>query len=235
MKILHLATLSLLALLSVGGARAEKLTPASQLPPFTTLRVEANIDLSLSVCEAGAQPSISYDLGDNSAEKFKFGVKPDGELLVSLSRNVKSIDRVKATIYYSELDAIRISYASVTFATPFETSVADITLENNATLSGELACDDLILSLYVDSRVDLTGESRYLSLKAASGSKAELRGVDIQSIKVEASQGAVVALTAGERLDLSAATNSVVKYWGEPKILRSRKAALLGGSIVHEK
>ncbi|MFI3306399.1 MAG: DUF2807 domain-containing protein [Rikenellaceae bacterium] len=228
-------TLSLLLASVVAHAQSSQSTllPSSTLAPFTSIKVDGEIELTLVKGGRDNLYKIEYDVRDNEANKFKFSTKSSGELVISLSSNVRSIDKVRATIYYDKIERLVASFAQVEFATPFEASIVDIELNNAATIKGQIECDDLDLTLISESRAELNGSSKYLTLRAQSNSKAELRQLNITSARITTSQSSVVALTAGERLDVGAATKSVVKYWGEPKILRLR-SSLIGGEVVRQ-
>ncbi|MFI3304231.1 MAG: DUF2807 domain-containing protein [Rikenellaceae bacterium] len=226
-------TLFFATYVSYGQNSNAPLLPASALKPFTSIRVNGDIELTLVKSDGGENYKIEYDLGDNSADKFKFSTKPSGELVVSLMRNSRSIDKVKATVYYNTINELNVSFASVKFASTYRQSIADIVLENGASLSGVVNCEDLDVTLFSDSRLNITGRSKYLTLRAQSSSKAELRDLNVISARVTSSQGAVVAISVKERLDVGTATKSVVKYWGAPTILRVRKS-LIGGELIKQ-
>lgn len=225
---------NILAQSGVANELDEMQLPVSQLASFSRLRVEANMELTLVEAKEGDSPRIVYDLGDNDPEKFKFSVKGDKTLSITQIYNSRSVSVIRAKLYYNkELNNITISRAKVYFGSNFKGSLIDIALYDEAEMRCTVDCDDMKLEVQSDSRMTLEGRSRYLSLDASSGARVELRSADILSMIVRSSHGAVVALNAGERLQVNASTGSTVKYWGTPLVLRVDKS-LISGSLLHQ-
>ncbi len=210
-----------------------KLLPASSLTPFTSIKVDGDIELTLVEGSTDNLYRIEYDLGDNEGARFRFSTKPSGVLVVSLSGKVQSLDPVKATLYYKSLQSVVVSFADVRFASPYRATLADFELLNGGRLSGPIDCLDLELSLTAQSRAELSGRAKYLTLSAQSNSEVELRRLNVTSAHITSSQGSIVAIKAGERLDVGASTKSVVRYWGNPMIFRERKS-LIGGEVIQQ-
>lgn len=231
-RLLYILTLLLYPTVTTAQISEEGL-PTAELQPFTSIRVEADIDLTLIEIEANDSCRLVYDLEDNDPEKFKFSVSDKGRLTISQSRNTKSVSPVRATLYYQGVDNISVARATVRLGTPLSTSMADIRVEEDGRLYGELQCDDVQFWALTDCRVELTGAVRYFTLRSTTSAKSNLKGVDIVSARIDVSHGAIVAVTSGERLDISASTKAVVKYWGEPKILRVSQG-LIGGEVTQQ-
>ncbi len=233
------STLFFVALISIAALTTETTNaqeldaaqhPSLILAPFETLKVEADIDLLLVEVNDGTQLSLVYDLGDSDPSKFKARVRK-AELKISQSYNARSIGRAKATLYYnSSLVNIIVDRANVTFKERYRPSIAQITVGDKATLVADVDSADLEIDVDGSSSLKLTGRCEYLYLKAKSSSKVEMREVESRSAEVEVSHGAVVAITAGERLKATTSTSGVIKYWDEPTILRKSKK-LIGGSL----
>lgn len=220
--------------LSVSSYGADKLLPVAKLSDFNSIRIDVDMELSLVKVGADESTRIEYDLRDNSADKFKFIVKPTGELSLTQSRNTQSVDRIVATIYYDELTSLRISRADVTFKDTFVANIFDLTLENGAKLGGLVDCDDIEASLNTGSELRIEGTVRYLELAATFSSKADLRGVDLTAVTVDASQRAVVTLNAPDRFEVTSSTKAVVKYWGKPNIMRRHRSVISAGEVRQE-
>ncbi len=215
-------------------AFAQSELPVTTLPQFTSLKVEADMNLTLIEVADGEQLRLEYDLGDNDPAKFKADVRR-GELKISQPYNARSVSKIEATLYYnSALTKLSFDRAVVKFATTFKAPIAEISIDDSAFLEGAVDCADLELTAESNSRLGLTGDCEYVLLKAKSGAKVELRKMECRSVEVEVSHGAVVALTAGDRMKVSTSTSGVVKYWGEPTILR-KTSKLISGSLQQQK
>lgn len=230
----HLAIAFVVAFMPlIASAQGEKKSlPMANLQPFEAIRVESGMELNLVEVTKSDNLRITYDLSDNDPEKFKFEVKNE-VLYITQPRNEKSSSPIVATLYYSGLKRIHAARATLNITQKFSANIADIKLEDGASLMGELVCDDVEISAFTSSRLQITGDIRYLTLKISSSAKAELRELNTMSANINASNGAVVSIKTGERLDVTASTSSVVKYWGEPQIKRMR-SSLIGGQVLKQ-
>ncbi len=231
-RLLFFAVVAILSPLALSAQPVDSGLITAILQQFKTVKVEAGIELAFVEAAEGEGVKMVYDLADNDPVKFKFEVKNE-VLHISQSRNIRSASIVKATVHYRGMDQLFISRAKVKFSNPLVASMVDVRLDDEADFVGEIKCDDLELSLFTDSHVKLTGESRYLRLKISSSARANLRGLEVMSADINASNSGVVALDCGERLNVIASTNSVVKYWNTPKILRMR-SSLISGKVLKQ-
>ncbi|MFI3328384.1 MAG: DUF2807 domain-containing protein [Rikenellaceae bacterium] len=200
------------------------------LSQFESLVVEADMDINLVEVSEGEPLRMEYDLGDNDPSKFKVDVRR-GVLKISQPYNARSVSKIKATLYYnSALSNIEIDRATAKFVTTFAAPIAQITVDDSAMLEGEVDCADLELTAESNARLLLNGSCDYVLLKAKSAAKVELRKLDTRSLEIEVSHGAAVAVACGERMKVSTSTSGVIKYWGEPTILR-RSNKLISGSL----
>lgn len=213
-------------------AQESSLLPTAPLKPFDKIYIDAVMDIKLVKCDESKPLRITYDLGDNDPEKFKFVAKQGSTLSVTLPPNAKSMERAKATIYYHSLKSLDIRSAKA-IVDKLEAKMLDIKVNFQGSLDGNFVVEDVMMSVQSDSRVEINGSARYFTLDAASRSKVELRAMEIKSAVISASSGAVVALQAGDRLEAKTGTGSVINYWGEPNILRVNKA-LMNGSLVKQ-
>ncbi len=212
----------------------EAILPTVKLSPFDIVRIEGQIKVELEPANDDEQPRIVYDLDDNDPERFSFDTDDSGVLIVKHRPIAKSIGIVTVKIYYRDLKSISIRGGEVTLASTLEreNKTFDIVLSDAAKFSGKVNCGDIRAILYSQSEISLSGSAPYLTLEATSKSKAELRDLKMISANLKCSVNSVVALTSAERMVVNVASNSIIKYWEEPTILRSQTSTY--GALVKQ-
>ncbi len=230
-KRLFATILAVAATFSV-AAQQGALMPTAPLKPFTTLYIDAAMEIKLVHIDESEPLRIVYDLGENDYEKFKFTSKQDGVLSVTLVPNTKAMTPASATIYYHSINTLDIKGARVTLDDLNE-KMLEIKVNFKGSLSGKITSEDILMSVQSDSFADIKGKCKYLTLDAASRSKVELRSMEITSANLSSSSGGVIAVNAGDRLEVKVGVNSEIKYWGEPNILRVNRA-FMGGSLIKQ-
>lgn len=231
LKLVFAALMTLAVSLNINAQESE-LLPTAPLKPFDKIYIDAPMEITLVKCDESKPLRITYDMGDNDPEKFKFLAKQGNTLSVTLPPNPKSMKPAKATIYYHSLSSLDIRGAKVV-VDKLEAKMLDIKINYQGSLDGNFIAEDIVMSVQSDSRVEISGSTKYLTLDAASRSKVELRALEITSAVVSTTSGAVVAINAGDRLEAKTGAGSVINYWGEPNILRVNKA-LMSGSLVKQ-
>ena len=88
------------------------------------------------------------------------------------------------------------------------------------------------LSLGGGSHVNVKGSGDDLTLKASSGSHADLSGFRVENADVTASSGSHVTVNVSGKLDASASSGSHIFYLGDPYI---RGSNVPSGSVVQKK
>ncbi len=227
-KFVAMTTLMLL-IATVVSAQVNNILPTAPLKEFDALQIDAQMKVTLVQVSSSEPQRIVYDMGDNDYEKFKFTHKTNGVLSVTLNSNTKAMIPATATIYYHNIKSLTIRSAEV-LVEDYKSSISDIKVDYKGSLTGDVTCDDLLLSVYADSWVEITGSVRYITVDASSRAKVELRALDVTSADVTTASGAVVAIKADDRLATKVGSNSEVKYWGDPTILRNQKM-MMGGTL----
>ncbi len=233
-----LCTLMLFIVMLPLSAMAQKfdetLLPSVKLPAFSALRVEGQLKVELIKVGDDEQPRIVYDLDDNDPTRFSFAVDNSGWLFIKHRPANKTIGIVKVRLYYREMTGLGLRGGDVTFVSTLEREdqTFDLSLSDGATLTGEVNCGDMLAMVYSQSNLTLSGKIQYLDIDVVSKSKVELRDATIKSAKIKSTVNSVVALMTAERMVLDVASNSVVKYWSDPKIMRSKTATL--GTVVKQ-
>ncbi|MFR9651694.1 MAG: DUF2807 domain-containing protein [Rikenellaceae bacterium] len=231
-KIIIAAVMTLAVSLNI-YAQESTLLPTAPLKPYDKVYIDADMEVKLVKCDESQPLRITYDLGDSDHEKFKFSTKQGGTLSVILPPNPKSMKPATATIYYHSIESLNIRGAKVT-VDRLESKILDIKVNYQGSLDGSIIAEDIAMSVQSDSRVEISGRCKYLTLDAASRSKVELRAIEITSAIINTSSGAVVALNAGDRLEVKAGAGSAINYWGVPNILRENKAFMSGSLTKQE-
>ncbi len=221
---LKLAFAALIIPIVAMAQQAEELLPTVKLDAFDAIQIDGELNVSLIAAEDGDSLRIVYDLDDNDPERFSFEVNDAGLLIVKHKYTNRTIGVVDVKIYYNEIKSLNIRKAKVKFESTFELEEGslELSMSDMASLSGEVNCLDIYATVGTQSELSLSGTATFLTANASNKSKLELRSVESLSAEVQSSLGSTVALTAGKRLIATAATNGVVKYWGDPVIMRSK-------------
>ena len=134
------------------------------------------------------------------------------------------------TVYYSSLEKVRVSAATVAFEEPLERRVFDMSVSGGAIVTLGIRTLDTFIECTGQSRIVLSGESRYFKLNVST---AKIDAWDLSTVSsiVEASHGAEVRLNVSERLEAVTSTAARLLYRGKPEIIRNR-SSLFGGDIV---
>ncbi len=207
--------------------------PNASLAPFCKVDINAPMLIRMERVSSLEECKIKYDLKGEVDSRFEFEVA-DSVLKIREKSNSKRMTISEAVIYYTDLKEISISRAKVTFEQNVEREMLDITLLSEGVITANIDCMDIKLSASGRSRVNITGQSKYASINASSGSNIDLTLFDCTAAWVDASHSATVELDVSERLEVKSIVGAVVKYHGNPSIVRSEKS-LIGGEIFQVK
>jgi Putative auto-transporter adhesin, head GIN domain len=165
-----------LLVLAACAAHAEKRTEERAVTPFSKLRVENGIDVSLI---QGDRPSLTIEADDSVLKDIVTEVH-GGELRISRARN--------SGFGFSGRDA----RVQLTFV-----QLSDIEASGGSDIDsrGDIKLDDLSVSASGGSDVDLAVDAKNLELSLSGGSDLKLRG-SASSLTVTASGGSDIG--AGE-------------------------------------
>lgn len=224
----------LLPLSAAAQSFNEALLPSSKLSAFEAVRVEGDLRVELVPISGDQVPRIIYDLDDNDPKRFSFSVDDNGVLQIRHTAASRTIGIVKVRIYYREIVRLDVRSAEVKFLEPLvrDKAMFDLSIDGGARVSGEVVCGDIEARVAGESRLELSGECQFLTLTTTMKGKVELRDLKLFAGRITASLSSVVAVVADTRLEIDATTNAIVKYWGEPQILRSRSS--VHGVVIHQ-
>lgn len=207
----------------VFGAGAQQTIKGDRLAPFSNVELSGKLNVQLIAAE---QPSIEIKLNNADIGRLAWNVA-DETLSVRLKPGGNSGGNADVTIYYTAFSRIKISGASVILSTPFEGVMLDADLSAGAIFNGEFHTRDIALKITGNSVANLSGETRYLTVSASSGAKADSRGLTAEDANISASSGANVYLQGTDRIQITSETGAAVFYRGEPEVLRTT-AKLMG-------
>lgn len=200
------------------------------LPTFTTLVIDAPLDIKLIRVPDTEAPKIVYDTKGSYTSKFKAAVK-DRVLKITERPENRRPDRTDVTLYYNDLHKVVIEGATAVFADTLSSKMHDMTIGGGATVTAALDFADLCLEISGKSHVTLTGKARYLRLYISTGT-LDASGLETMSAEVNAQGGAVASLWVTDRFEGKTSTNAKISYKGDPSIVRGG-AKFMGGDITH--
>lgn len=211
---------------SAAGAKSE------WLPSFTTLVIDAPLDIRLICVPDTEAPKIVYDTKGSYTSKFKAAVK-DRVLRITERPESRRPDRTEVTVYYNDLHKVTINDATAVFADTLRSKIHDMTIGGAAVVTAPVDFADLDLNISGRSSVTLTGKARYLRLYISSG-KLDASSLETMSAQVNAQSGATATLWVTDRFEGRTSTNAKIFYKGNPSIVRAG-AKFMGGDITHIK
>lgn len=229
---------ALLLLSAVGFAEEPVAKPVVQsateksewLPSFTTIAVDATLDIVLVKVPDTEAPKIIYDTKGSYTTKFRAEVK-DHVLRISERSDARRPERTQVKVFYNELQQITINYASAVFDSPLDMAMLDMTVGGDARVEARLDVKDLKLELTGHCKVLFSGSVRFLSLALSTG-KFDASKLEVMSADVNASGSSTASLWVTERLVAKTSTGAKITYKGSPEIVRGA-SKFMGGDISH--
>ncbi len=164
-------------------------------------------------------PRIVYDTKGDSTTKFRAEIK-NQTLRIRERADIHRRDRTIVTVYYTTLESLRLTDATVRFEGPLKARLFDLAVGARSSVEAEIDVQDLMMDLSgEESRAKLHGQVRYLTLFASTG-VADAAGVVCETARVVARNKARVSVDAIERLEARATSGAKIDYKTEPKLLR---------------
>jgi len=164
---------------------------------------------------------IGIRLDGVETSRLDWGVK-DGNLYVKVKpAPVARGGSAEVTVYYKEIKALKISGANVSADSLLEARILTMEMSAGAVFGGRISTLDYYLKIGGNSVANVSGETKYYTLVAATKAKADTRGLSSVDTRVEAATGAETYVCASERLQILSDTGAAVFYKGSPEILRT--------------
>lgn len=199
------------------------------LAPFNTLDVDASVKLTLVKIKEHEAPYIIYDTKGAENPKFSFEVK-DKKLKVRERYDSSRKTVTDVTIGFTSLTDISIARADATVKDVLTAQLLDLYITKDAHFTAEVNVLDIMVYASGDSRIELSGETRYHTADISSAHYNAHEMMSVSSI-VSASHSAVVRVNAEERLELKTTTGGKIFYYTQPVILRT-EVTTFGGEIA---
>lgn len=210
--------------------RVTSIPRTDMLTPFTSIEIDGPMNVNMKHVEDESEVKIVYDTKGYVASKFRAVVGKDGVLRVEERYDQKRESVTDVTVYYSTLEKLRVSSATVAFEEPLERRIFDMSVSGGGIVTVAVRTLDTFVECTGQSRIVLSGESRYFKLNVSTA-KIDAWELSTVSSIVEASHGAEVRLTVSERLEAVTSTAAKLIYRGKPEIIRNR-SSLFGGDII---
>lgn len=215
------------------GARAQQTAPAAAeksewLPAFTRVEASGAFDVVFERVPDSEAPKIVYDTKGSYTTKFRAEVK-DRVLHIRERIDSRRPERTQVRVCYNTLSSFALTDAKASLADTLRQSLLDVALSGSASLEGALEVQDLDMSVSDKASVLLGGSARYLTLQA-SGGQVNAAELETMSTRVSAQSNAEVRVWVTDRLEARTSTGAVLRYKGEPAIVRTA-LKFMGGEI----
>lgn len=215
------------------GARAQQTAPAvaeksEWLPAFTRIEASGAFDVVFERVPDSEAPKIVYDTKGSYTTKFRAEVK-DRVLHIRERIDSRRPERTQVRVCYNTLSSFALTDAKASLADTLRQSLLDVALSGGASLEGALEVQDLDMSVSDKASALLGGSARYLTLQA-SGGQVNAAELETMSARVSAQSNAEVRVWVTDRLEARTSTGAVLRYRGEPAIVRTA-LKFMGGEI----
>lgn len=215
------------------GARAQQTAPAAAeksewLPAFTRIEASGAFDVVFERVPDSEAPKIVYDTKGSYTTKFRAEVK-DRVLHIRERIDSRRPERTQVRVCYNMLSSFALTDAKASLADTLRQSLLDVALSGGASLEGALEVQDLDMSVSDKASALLGGSARYLTLQA-SGGQVNAAELESMSARVSAQSNAEVRVWVTDRLEARTSTGAVLRYKGEPAIVRTA-LKFMGGEI----
>lgn len=206
--------------LSASGERSE------WLPSFTSIVAEGPFDIVLVGVPDSVAPKVVYDTKGSYTTRFRAEVK-DRVLHIREKADARRPDRTQVRVCYNTMRTLDVTDSDVSFADTVSQPMLDVTVAGYGNLSGKLDVKDLDMNVSGHSTVMLSGRVRYLTLFVSSG-KVDAVALETMSARVNVQSNASVTLNVTDRLEGRTSTGGIIRYKGEPAILRNAMKFMAG-------
>ena len=216
------------------GARAQQTAPAAAeksewLPAFTRIEASGAFDVVFERVPDSEAPKIVYDTKGSYTTKFRAEVKAR-VLHIRERIDSRRPERTQVRVCYNTLSSFALTDAKASLADTLRQSLLDVALSGGASLEGALEVQDLDMSVSDKASALLGGSARYLTLQA-SGGQVNAAELETMSARVSAQSNAEVRVWVTDRLEARTSTGAVLRYKGEPAIVRTA-LKFMGGEIT---
>lgn len=223
--------LVLLAMITVSAsATAQNIIQNENLSDFHSVSLSGNLNVELI---ASTNNAIDVQLYDSDVKKFSWSINNNGVLSLVLRPTVGTKARADVRIYYKGgLQSLSVSDAKLTVNEKIVAAMFKVAVSGGGNASLILESEDVEVDATANSAVQISGTTKYLSVRATERSKVDTRGLKAVAGEAEAVTGGEIYIYASERLVATARNASTIYYAGNPTIVKDRSAKTSMGSGV---
>ena len=218
----------MLAGLFVSGAvAAQQIVKAERVGDFMSAVFSGKISVELIPAD---ENTVSIELHDTDISRLDWGVS-NGTLSVKLKPGGGSSSAGSASVkvYYRTLDNLSLNGAEAITQGALTAEILTIDLTAGAKLTAAVQATDFTMRVANNSVAQLNGAAKYLTVRVAMKSKADLRKLDAVSAEAVATSNSELYVKASERLVADASISSTIFYLSNPPILK--KTEKMGGTV----
>lgn len=220
---------ALLLFVGVGASAQQSEQGHSEwLTEFAEISLDGPFRLTIEQVPESEAPRIVYDTKGSYTSRFRAEVR-DGVLVVAERTESRRHTVTEVTVQCHALRRIRVTDATLVTVDTLQSQMLDLVIGGQASVEAAFDVTDLQTELSGRSRAVLRGQTRYLTLKASTGS-VDAAGLGAMAVRAEASNGAVVSVRSSERLETKTSTNARISYAGNPSLVRGG-AGFTGGEV----
>ena len=192
---------------------------SNKIAKFTSISLQGNMEV---VLKKGDAAEFKVELKNTDNNSFVWDVK-NGEFVVKLKQKLFTPSKepkaeAKLTIYYTTLTTIKLDGAKLFHEGTLDVPTINIDAVGKSDVSMNIDTRDLRVS-GSNSVVTLTGVSDYVTVKSIGAASINVVALECNVATVETATNAECFVSAIEKLDLTAKSNSNIFYKGVPEII----------------
>ncbi len=211
--------LSLLIIVVTAPFATGQQTISNKVAKFTKVSLNGNMEVILKKADAA---EFKAELTNCESNSLDWDVK-NGVLVLKLKQKMFNSSKEpkafgKLTIYYTTLDNIKVDGSKIFTERAVDVPTLVIDAFGKAEVRMDIAVRDLRVNA-ANSVVTLTGEADYVTVKSVGAASVNAVALECNAATVETATNAECFISAKEKLDLKATSNSNIFYKGIPEIL----------------
>jgi len=196
---------------------------------FKGLSISGNIHVT--IVPTTGEGKVEYEIIKGDKEDFKIEVKEHTLRLKAGSMWGKSRTKVKATVYYKDMNSISASAgSSLRNSSLLHTDFFSLSASSGANVDLMLNCNSTSISASSGTSISLTGKGGSGSIAASSGASVSARDLIFSEASVTSSSGASISTHVTNSLTANASSGGSISYKGEPKSV-TKNRSMSGGSV----
>lgn len=212
-----------LLLFVAGSVSAQHIIRSDEIGRFHSIILTGNITAEVVPSDSNRLEISLFDVATN---RFKWTLR-DGVLSASVDTGQRSMGRAEITIYCADtLLSVWVSGSDLTMRGELSGEKFDIGVNGGGRLSARLDLFDLDVSVTGNSRAELSGTTKYLTLRATEKSRVDALALESIAADVDAATGAEATICVRERLVVDTKSASTIFYKGRPRIIRDRSSRM---------